>query len=295
MARIHVEGVSKTLGQRKVLDHVDLHAATGDIVALIGPSGCGKTTLLRTILGEVRPDAGRIIIDGQDVTRLRVEKRRVSIVYQDYALFPHMTVAENVGYGLRIRRWKKDKMRRRVDELLAMVKLEEQRDQYPRSLSGGQQQRVALARALAIEPRLLLLDEAFTALDSNTRTELVAQVRDIIRRLKVTTILVTHDQEEAFLFARHVVVLNEGRVVVSGRPETVMKHKHSFVQDFVKMVLFHRTTVQQDTSGRRYVQVEGGAKIPLALAGVRPGDEVHVMVKKGPERERVEVWPIDAV
>src|ERR1041385_2653104 len=118
MARIHVEGVTKSLGGRKVLDHVDLHAPTGDIVALIGPSGCGKTTLLRTILGEVRPDAGRIIVDGQDITRLRVEKRRISIVYQDYALFPHMTVAENVGYGLRIRRWKKDKLKRRVDELL---------------------------------------------------------------------------------------------------------------------------------------------------------------------------------
>jgi ABC-type Fe3+/spermidine/putrescine transport system ATPase subunit len=293
MARVHVEKVTKSLGGHKVLDSVDLNAATGDIVALIGPSGCGKTTLLRTILGEVKPDAGRIMIDGQDVTRMRVEKRRVAIVYQDYALFPHMTVAENVGYGLRIRRWPRARVKRRVDELLALVHLEDQADKYPRNLSGGQQQRVALARALAIEPRVLLLDEAFTALDTNTRTELVAQVRDIIRRLKVTTILVTHDQEEAFLFARHVVVLNEGRVVVQGRPETVMKHKHAFVQDFVKMVLFHRTTVQKDTAGKRFVQVEGGAKIPLALTGVREGDEVHVMVKKGPERERVEVWPID--
>jgi ABC-type Fe3+/spermidine/putrescine transport system ATPase subunit len=293
MARVHVEKVTKALGGHKVLDAVDLSAGTGDIVALIGPSGCGKTTLLRTILGEVKPDSGRIIIDGQDVTRMRVEKRRVAIVYQDYALFPHMTVAENVGYGLRVRRWPRAKIRRRVDELLALVKLEDQADKYPRNLSGGQQQRVALARALAIEPRVLLLDEAFTALDTNTRTELVAQVRDIIRRLKVTTILVTHDQEEAFLFARHVVVLNEGKVVVQGRPETVMKHKHVFVQDFVKMVLFHRTTVQKDTAGKRYVQIEGGAKIPLALTGVREGDEVHVMVKKGPERERVEVWPID--
>src|ERR1044071_3375442 len=133
MARIHVEGVTKSLGGRKVLDQVELHAASGDIVALIGPSGCGKTTLLRTILGEVRPDAGRIIIDGMDVTRMRVEKRRVAIVYQDYALFPHMTVAENVGYGLKIRRRQKARLRRRVDELLALVKLSEQRDQYPRS------------------------------------------------------------------------------------------------------------------------------------------------------------------
>jgi ABC-type Fe3+/spermidine/putrescine transport system ATPase subunit len=216
MARIHVEKVTKSLGGRKILDGVDLNAGPGDIVALIGPSGCGKTTLLRSILGEVRPDAGRIIIDGQDVTHMRVEKRRVSIVYQDYALFPHMTVEQNVGYGLRIRRWPRARQQRRIDELLAMVHLEDQRDKLPRNLSGGQQQRVAIARALAVEPRILLLDEAFTALDTVTRTELVAQVRDIIKRLKVTTIMVTHDQEEAFLFAKHVVVLNEGKVVVSG-------------------------------------------------------------------------------
>ncbi|MHB1260958.1 MAG: ABC transporter ATP-binding protein [Thermoplasmatota archaeon] len=295
MARIHVEKVTKSLGGRKILDGVDLNAGPGDIVALIGPSGCGKTTLLRAILGEVRPDSGRIILDGQDVTNVRVEKRRVSIVYQDYALFPHLTVAENVGYGLRIRRWARAKQQRRIDELLAMVHLEDQRDKYPRHLSGGQQQRVAIARALAVEPRILLLDEAFTALDTATRTELVAQVRDIIKRLKVTTILVTHDQEEAFLFAKHVIVLNEGKVVVAGRPETVMKHKHTFVQDFVKMVLFQRATVQKDSTGKRYVQVEGGAKIPLAITGVREGDEVHVMVKKGPERESVEVWPIESV
>lgn len=294
MSRVHVAGVTKTIGGRRILDGVDLQAGPGDIVALIGPSGCGKTTLLRSILGEVRPDGGRIIIDGQDVTRVRVEKRNVSIVYQDYALFPHMTVAENVGYGLRVRRWPKAKRQRRVDELLAMVKLEDQRDKLPRHLSGGQQQRVALARALAIEPRVLLLDEAFTALDTVTRSELVAQVRDIIRRLKVTTILVTHDQEEAFLFAKHVIVLNEGKVVIAGKPETVMKNKHPFVQDFVKMVLFQRAAVQQDSAGKRYVQVESGARIPLAIAGLRPGDEVHVMVKKGPERESVEVWPIDS-
>ncbi len=293
MSRIQIEKVSKSLGGRKILDAVDMNAGPGDIVALIGPSGCGKTTLLRAILGEVRPDSGRIILDGQDVTHVRVEKRRVSIVYQDYALFPHMTVAENVGYGLRIRRWARTNQRRRVDELLAMVHLEDQRDKYPRQLSGGQQQRVAIARALAVEPRILLLDEAFTALDTGTRTELVAQVRDIIKRLKVTTILVTHDQEEAFLFAKHVVVLNEGKVVVTGRPETVMKHKHGFVQDFVKMVLFQRAKVQKDTAGKNYVQIESGAKIPLAITGVREGDEVHVMVKKGPERESVEVWPIE--
>lgn len=294
MARIQLEKVTTSLGGRKILDGIDLSAGPGDIVALIGPSGCGKTTLLRSILGEVRPDSGRILLDDQDVTQVRVEKRRVSIVYQDYALFPHMTVAQNVGYGLRIRRWPKARQQARIDELLAMVHLEDQRDKYPRNLSGGQQQRVAIARALAVEPRILLLDEAFTALDTVTRTELVAQVRDIIKRLKVTTIMVTHDQEEAFLFARNVMVLNEGKVIVSGPPETVMKHPNGFVQDFVKMIVFQRAKVQRDVTGKSFVTMANGARFPLALQGIREGDEVHVMVKKGAERERVEVWPVES-
>ncbi|MHB8632478.1 MAG: ABC transporter ATP-binding protein [Thermoplasmatota archaeon] len=293
MARIQVQGLVKRLGSRAVLKGVNLDAPAGDIVALIGPSGCGKTTLLRCILGELRPDRGRIFIDGVDMSRTRVERRGVGVVYQDYALFPHMTVAQNVGYGLQVRKWPAAKAQARIQELLDMVGLTKERDQYPNRLSGGQQQRVALARALAVQPRVLLLDEAFTALDTVTRQELIFQVREIIRRLKVTTIMVTHDQEEAFLFARHVVVLNEGAVVVSGDPEMVMKHPYGFVQDFVKMVLFHRAVVQADPSGRPWVQVQGGARIPLALSGVKPGDEVHVMIKKGPERERVEVWPIE--
>lgn len=292
MSSVKVKGVSKRLGAHHVLQGIDIDIPSGDIVSIIGPSGCGKTTLLRTILGELRPDSGRILIDDEDVTHSRIESRRVSIVYQDYALFPHMTVAENVGYGLRVRKWSADRIQKRVRSLLELVQLKDQRDQYPRSLSGGQQQRVALARALAIEPRVLLLDEAFTALDTVTRAELASQVQDIIKRFKVTTILVTHDQEEAFLFARHVVVLNKGQVVVSGPPEEVMKHQDPFVQDFVKMVLFHRAKVQRDEAGHMFVQAQGGARIPLALTGVNEGDEVHVMVKKGPDRERVEVWPI---
>ena len=292
MSHIQVRGLTKNLGGRDVLQGISLDAAPGDIVSLIGPSGCGKTTLLRCLLGELEPDDGQILLDGQDVTHVPVEKRRISIVYQDYALFPHMNVAENVGYGLRVRRWDDARIAKRVEELLALVHLTEAKDQFPRSLSGGQQQRVALARALAIEPRVLLLDEAFTALDSVTRSELMVQVRDIIKRLKVTTILVTHDQEEAFLFARHVVVLNEGRVVVAGRPDHVMQHKNAFLQDFVKMIMLHRTPVLRDAEGHAFVQVQGGVRIPLAIPGLQVGDEVHVMVKKGPERERVEVWPI---
>jgi ABC-type sulfate/molybdate transport systems ATPase subunit len=292
MTRVRLENIRKRLQGRDILHGVSLDVAPGEIVALIGPSGCGKTTLFRCILGEYVPDEGRVLFDGEDVTHERVERRKVGIVYQDYALFPHLSVRDNVAYGMRVRRMDAGQVRARVAELLAMVQLQDKADAMPRSLSGGEQQRVAVARALAVEPRVLLLDEAFTALDATIRTQLVQQVRRIIQRLHLTTFLVTHDQEEAFLFANHVVVLNEGRVVVAGPPETVMKHPHPFVQDFVKMVLFHRTKVSSDGDGRLFVQVHGGPRIPVALESVSAGDEVHVMVKKGPERESVEVWPV---
>jgi len=292
MTRVRLEDVHKRLGTKKILRGVSFDVRPGSIVSLVGPSGCGKTTVLRCILGELIPDHGRVYFDGQDVTLTHVEKRRVGIVYQNYALFPHMTVAENIGYGMKIRRMDPAAIQKKVTELLAMVKLERKGNAMPGTLSGGEQQRVALARVLAVEPRLLLLDEAFTALDATTRVELVHQVRQIIQRLKLTTILVTHDQEEAFLFAKHVVVLNKGEVVVEGDPETVMRNPHPFVQDFVRMLVFHRAIVQQDKAGNRYVVAQGGARIPVSIDSVNVGDEVHIMVKKGPERESVEVWPI---
>jgi ABC-type Fe3+/spermidine/putrescine transport system ATPase subunit len=292
MTRIQVKGIKKRLGGKEILKGISFDVPSGDIVAFVGPSGCGKTTLLRCILGEIPPDEGQVVFDGEEVTFQRVERRGVGIVYQDYALFPHMTVYENVGYGMRIRKVPAEIIERKVGELLELVKLTGKEQHLPANLSGGEQQRVALARVLATNPRILLLDEAFTALDATTRSELVHQVRKIIQRLNLTTLLVTHDQEEAFLFAKHVVVLNEGQIVVSGDSETVMKNRHPFVQDFVKMVLFKRATVTKDDNGRRYVQV-GSAKIPVAMPGVAEGDEVHVMVKKGPDKESVEVWPID--
>lgn len=292
MTRVRVEDISKRLSGRKILKGVSFDVRPGSIVSLVGPSGCGKTTLLRCILGELIPDLGRVYFDGEDVTHTHVEKRRVGIVYQNYALFPHMTVSENVAYGMRIRRMDPGVIQKKVTDLLQLVKLERKANVMPATLSGGEQQRVALARVLAVEPRLLLLDEAFTALDATTRMELVHQVRQIIQRLKLTTILVTHDQEEAFLFAKHVVVLNKGEVIVEGDPETVMRNPHPFVQDFVRMLVFHRATVKEDRNGNRYVMAQGGARIPVSIESVNIGDEVHVMVKKGPERESVEVWPI---
>jgi ABC-type sulfate/molybdate transport systems ATPase subunit len=217
----------------------------------------------------------------------------VGIVYQSYALFPHMTVKENVAYGLRVRRTPRAKLEARVEEMLDLVQLRDKAAERPDVLSGGERQRVALARALAVEPRLLLLDEAFTALDATTRTEVVQEVRSIIKRLGVTTLLITHDQEEAFLFSRHVLVLNDGKVVTMDTPDRVMMYPHPFVQDFVKMVLIHEAKVERDGDGRTFVTAEGGAEIPIEIPGVRPGDVVHVMVKKGPTQS-IEVWPTDA-
>jgi putative spermidine/putrescine transport system ATP-binding protein len=290
MANLEVEGIRKRFASGEVLQGVTFAIPSGEIVSVIGPSGSGKTTLFRCILGELDPDAGAVRVDGQDVVGSPIESRGVAIVHQNYALFPHMTVEENVAFGLRARGQSRAESLDRVRAMLDLVQLQDKADRHPRGLSGGERQRVALARALAIEPRILLLDEAFAALDATTRSEVVQQVRGIIRSLGLTTLLITHDQEEAFLFARRVLVLNEGRVVVEGPSEEVMAHPDPFIQSFVKMVHFSRSTVEQDARGHTYVQVQGGARLPITLPNVNPGDEVHVMVKRSPQSETIEVW-----
>lgn len=293
MTRLEVRGVTKSYRGRNVLEDVSFETTSDDVLAVIGPSGGGKTTLFRCILGEARPDRGRVLVDGVDITDMPLEKRGVGIVYQNYAIFPHLTVTENVAYGLRARRTPEAEVRRRVREMLDTVQLAEKADRYPDRLSGGEKQRVALARALIVEPRLLLLDEAFTALDATTRAEVVQEVRRIIRKFGVTTLLITHDQEEAFLFSRNVLVLNEGNVVTIGPPERVMTHPHPFIQEFVKMLLFHEATVEAEDDGATFVTTEGGARIPISIPGISRGDVVHVMVKKGPENAPIKVWPTD--
>jgi len=291
---VEVRGLRKTFGERVVLDDVNLDIAPGEMVSVIGPSGGGKTTLFRCILGELRPDAGAILIDGKDVTKVPPEHRGVGIVYQSYALFPHLTVAENVSYGLRVRKVKGDELRRRTAAMLETVQLTAKADAYTDRLSGGERQRVALARALAVDPKVLLLDEAFTALDATTRSDVVQQVRELLRRLKVTTLLITHDQEEAFLLGSRVLVLGDGRVVTVDVPERIMRHPHPFVQEFVRMCVFHESKVETDERGRMFVATESGAEIPIRIPGVRAGDVVHIMVKKGPVGERTDVWRKDA-
>jgi len=231
---IVVENVSKNFGDFVALENVSLEVPSGSLTALLGPSGGGKSTLLRVIAGLEEPDKGTVILDGQDLTASPARERGVGFVFQHYAAFKHMTVRDNVAYGLKIRKRPKDEIKGRVKELLDLVHLGGFADRYPAQLSGGQRQRMALARALAVEPQVLLLDEPFGALDARVREELRAWLRHLHDEVHVTTIFVTHDQEEALEISEQVVVINEGRVEQSAAPSEVYDHPaNEFVMSFV--------------------------------------------------------------
>jgi sulfate transport system ATP-binding protein len=231
---ISVEGANKNFGDFQALDDVSIDVPDGSLTALLGPSGSGKSTLLRAIAGLETLDAGRVLIDGEDVSTKPTQKREVGFVFQHYAAFKHMTVFENVGFGLKIRKWKKGEIRERVDELLNLVQLPGLADRYPSQLSGGQRQRMALARALAVQPQVLLLDEPFGALDAKVRKDLRTWLRNLHEEMNVTTIFVTHDQEEAMDVAGQLVVMNQGRVEQSGSADDLYeKPANEFVMSFV--------------------------------------------------------------
>ena len=242
---IEVRGITKIYGDAAVLQGVDLEVLSGELVALLGPSGCGKTTLLRIIAGLEAPDAGSVRVSGEDTAALDVRERRVGFVFQHYALFRRMTVFDNVAFGLQVRprreRPSREAIRKRVMELLRLVQLERFADRTPGQLSGGQQQRVALARALAVEPQVLLLDEPFGSLDARVRRELRLWLRRLHDELHVTSVFVTHDQEEALEVADRVVLMNAGRIEQIGTPQEVWEHPRTpFVLDFLGSVnLFH--------------------------------------------------------
>jgi sulfate transport system ATP-binding protein len=231
---ISVEGANKSFGDFRALDEVSIEVPDGSLTALLGPSGSGKSTLLRAIAGLETLDGGRVLIDGEDVSTKPTQKREVGFVFQHYAAFKHMTVYENVGFGLKIRKWKRDKISARVHELLELVQLQGLADRYPSQLSGGQRQRMALARALAVEPQVLLLDEPFGALDAKVRKDLRTWLRHLHEEMHVTTIFVTHDQEEAMDVAGQLVVMNQGRVEQSGSADELYENPaNEFVMSFV--------------------------------------------------------------
>jgi len=234
---IRVANVSKSFGDFRAVDDVSVDVESGSLVALLGPSGSGKSTLLRLIAGLEETDAGRIWITGEEATERSVQDRQVGFVFQHFALFKHRTVRQNVAFGLELRRWKKEAIRRRVDELLDLVQLRGYGGRFPSQLSGGQRQRVALARALAVQPQVLLLDEPFSALDAKVRKELRAWLRNLHDEMHVTTVIVTHDQEEAMEVADRIVVMNEGRIEQIGSPAEIYDHPASpFVMSFVGAV-----------------------------------------------------------
>jgi sulfate transport system ATP-binding protein len=231
---IIVENATKKFGDFVALDEVSIEVPDGSLTALLGPSGSGKSTLLRVIAGLETPDSGRVVISGQDMTKVAVQDRHVGFCFQHYAAFKHMTVRDNVAFGLKIRKKGKEETEEQVRELLRLVHLEGFIDRYPSQLSGGQRQRMALARALAVEPNVLLLDEPFGALDAKVRQELRAWLRRLHDEVHVTTIFVTHDQEEAMDVAEQIVVMNDGAVEQAGGPRDLYEHPETeFVMGFV--------------------------------------------------------------
>jgi len=278
---IEIRNISKQFGDFHALRDVSLDIESGELVALLGPSGCGKTTLLRIIAGLENADAGSILFAGEDTTDVHVRERQVGFVFQHYALFRHMTVFENVAFGLRVKprgqRPSEAQIRKKVHDLLSLVQLDWLADRYPSQLSGGQRQRIALARALAVEPKVLLLDEPFGALDAKVRKELRRWLRRLHDELHVTSIFVTHDQEEALEVADRVVLMNAGNIEQVGSPQEVWDHPASpFVYGFLGDVnLFHGRAHEGEVQlqGLRLDSPEhGDAQDAKALAYIRPHD-----------------------
>lgn len=233
---IDIIQINKRFNQFVALDNINISVPTGKLTTLLGPSGCGKTTLLRIIAGLEIADSGQILFDGQDVTNVPVQKRGIGFVFQSYALFRHKTVAQNIAFGLELQKKDKASIEKRVKELLEMVQLPATYGKYPHELSGGQRQRIALARAIATSPKLLLLDEPFGALDAKVRKELRGSLKDIQHELGVTSIMVTHDQEEAAAISDEIVVMNHGVVEQVGTPvELVRNPQSAFVKEFLEI------------------------------------------------------------
>jgi putative spermidine/putrescine transport system ATP-binding protein len=265
VSRVSIEAVEKAFGSHHVLRDASLQIAAGELVSLLGPSGCGKTTLLRIIAGFEVPDAGRILLDGADITALPPARRNMGMVFQAYSLFPNMTAAGNVAFGPRVRGTGQAERMRRAGELLELVGLADHQQKYPRQLSGGQQQRVALARALALEPSVLLLDEPLSALDAKVRVQLRAEIRQIQRRTGISTVFVTHDQEEALSISDRVAVMNAGRLVQVDRPAAIYREpRDGFVARFIGAAAV--LSGQAEAGGLRL----GALLLPSAAASRHP-------------------------
>jgi putative spermidine/putrescine transport system ATP-binding protein len=279
MAFLDLTHVRKTFGENTVVEDFSLATERGEFVSFLGPSGCGKTTTLRMIAGFERPTSGTIDIAGTEVTNRAPNQRNVGMVFQSYALFPNMTVAGNVGFGLKVRKRPKDAIAKRVGELLTLIGLPDKGGSFPYQLSGGQQQRVALARALAIEPQVLLLDEPLSALDAKIRIVLRKEIRDIQRSLGITTVYVTHDQEEALSLSDRVVVMSQGRIEQIGTPFEIYNFPATaFVASFVGTLNLVEAKVVDASSGRLSLAGQE-IRTAKAITTARSGDTVTLAVR----------------
>ena len=280
MAGVTISGVTKRFGDFTALHALDLAIREGEFLTLLGPSGCGKTTTLRLVAGFIQPTSGTIYLGDDDVTGVAPQHRRIGMVFQDYALFPHMTVRENIAFGLEERRYEKHRIAERVDELLELIRLPDMGDRYPAEVSGGQRQRIAVARAVAYPPRVLLMDEPLGALDLKLREAMQIEIRRIQRELEITTIYVTHDQTEAMNMSDRIVVMNEGVIEQLGTAEAIYRRPASrFVADFVGQINLLPGRVVGEEGGRVVVDAAGARIRAAKQDGVRAGAEVSIGIR----------------
>jgi len=284
---IELAGVSKKFGNYQALHETSITIKNGEFITLLGPSGCGKTTVLRLISGFDKPDTGKIYIDGRDVTDLPPEKRHLNTVFQSYALFPHMTVYDNVAFGLRCKKIAEQEIQKRVMDILRTVKLEQLAERKPNQLSGGQQQRVAIARAVVNEPIVLLLDEPLSALDYNLRKDMQIELKQLQRRLGITFIFVTHDQEEALSMSDRVAIMNEGYMEQLGTPKDVYEEPTSlYVANFIGEANIFTTEIIETYDNKLVVEIEGKRLALNNKKDLVAKYMVHVIIRP----EDITVW-----
>ncbi|MDG6894439.1 spermidine/putrescine ABC transporter ATP-binding protein PotA [Volucribacter amazonae] len=278
---IELRSIKKTYGNKTVVNNIDLTINHGEFLTILGPSGCGKTTILRLIAGFEELDGGQIILDGEDVTDIPAEQRHVNTVFQSYALFPHMTIFDNVAFGLRMQKVPNAEIKPRVMEALRMVQLEEYADSKPAQLSGGQQQRIAIARAVVNKPKVLLLDESLSALDYKLRKQMQNELKALQRQLGITFIFVTHDQEEALTMSDRIIVLRGGNIQQDGSPREIYEEpKNLFVAKFIGEInIFNGTMLERIDEERIRADIEGRICEIYSNLALNAGDKIHVLLR----------------